>query len=1116
MLQCSYSCLGMFLNKFYHPIIAILFLLFTSFSTVLKGQDYENLIFDKIKLDDGLIGNQITKITQDQVGRIWISTSVGISIYDGESIRNLDHRQLGNGFLYIWDLLDDNKGNMLISNGKGIVTYNYKSEALNFYPINLEKNATSQTQCMFMDSGGDIWVGLNNGLVKLEYNADTLIYEDYLGIGQQQQYYVSDIAEDRYGNLWICNDDVLLVKLANTNRFERVNFSLSGKIKGVFSNQEGELLMYGTFGVYSIDGQVSFSVKNFRETINHDFDTLVDVSALTQDLEGSYWMVIKGSRILILQKKKGGLYKSFIHMSDVKNPHSLSTNFIKTIFVDREGVVWLGSFRYGVDKCYVKSGKFKIIEPNTDKFEEGLDRRYVFCSFVDDNKDLWFYAKGGPIHIHDFLKDTTIHLPEHLLPESSWSFTSMVKKENRIYATTQWTGVGLYEVTLPENFKVNRESQDYVKKNYFVNEGERSIGNQVYLDSKNQLWYLSGAGIFLMNNGIFQEVFDADGQSFGNVKKIFEDKKSNYWLAVDNGFVKMNLNDRTIIRYDEVMPDFADGGSINFFTEVDGDLWIGHNVFGLFQFDPKQEKIAKKIRADEGLPNENVRAMIKDAHGYLWIATGGGLIRYNPDNRKIKAFDKDDGLPSLEFTSSEIETYNNNLIFGTSMGICVVNPDEFLNKSDFRPKTYFTHLYVNDELQKIDKEDKSILHESLIFQPEITLDYFQNDFKIEFKCDSYANPKDIKYAYMLEGFDVSWKYTNAKSSYAKYNNLPAGTYSLLSKSSNVDGEWSENVSTLRINVLPSWWTTWWFRVSVVVLLAIVFIKVYLININSLKNQRKLLEEKVTERTVKLKEANHALESSHHEIKGQKDVLQSAFEKLKNAQSQMLQSEKMASIGVLTAGIAHEINNPLNFIVGNKMLLTNYIEENLQDHHDELFPMLSRLQTGLDRTTSIVKSLSRFNRHNSSYSELCDIHLVVSNCLTILNSQFKNRIEVTLYLAKESYKLYGNEGELHQLIMNVLSNAEQAISDEGKVIVKSEVLEDWFHLTIIDSGGGIDPKDIDQITNPFFTTKEPGKGTGLGLSISYDIVRRHHGRLTFDSKVGEGTSVLIELPLIFVK
>jgi len=273
-----------------------------------------------------------------------------------------------------------------------------------------------------------------------------------------------------------------------------------------------------------------------------------------------------------------------------------------------------------------------------------------------------------------------------------------------------------------------------------------------------------------------------------------------------------------------------------------------------------------------------------------------------------------------------------------------------------------------------------------------------------------------------------------------------------------------------------------------------------------------LEQMVQERTEELDTSLEELHSTNEELFSQKEELIETIEKLNETQNQLIQSEKMASLGVLSAGIAHEINNPLNFINGGIMGIEDYLNENCAEKKEDIDPLINAINIGVKRASEIVSSLSHYSRQDDLPSEDCDIHQIIDHCLVMLNNQIKNKIEVKKLYCNEYHSVIGNEGKLHQVFLNIISNSEQSIEGKGIINIITSVKDKHFEIKIKDTGKGISQDNIQKIFDPFFTTKAPGKGTGLGLSITYKIISEHNGTINYDSEIDKGTTVTISFPL----
>jgi signal transduction histidine kinase len=296
----------------------------------------------------------------------------------------------------------------------------------------------------------------------------------------------------------------------------------------------------------------------------------------------------------------------------------------------------------------------------------------------------------------------------------------------------------------------------------------------------------------------------------------------------------------------------------------------------------------------------------------------------------------------------------------------------------------------------------------------------------------------------------------------------------------------------------------------------------------LRNYNELLKSEVQKQTDSLIKKNEELEA--------------LLEDLKNAQMQLIQSEKMASLGQLTAGIAHEINNPINFVSANigplkqdfeeiQMLIEKY--ESLHQSNnlnvaleqvkqlsqeidvkyllEEIKALLTGIEEGAKRTKEIVVGLRNFSRLDESEKKLANIHEGLDSTLMLLRHKLKNRITIEREYGQlpliECYP-----GKLNQVFMNILTNAIQAIPGEGSIWIKTWEKKNSVCISIRDTGTGMEKAVKERIFDPFFTTKEVGYGTGLGLSISYGIIQKHNGRIEVNSEPGKGTEFIIILPV----
>lgn len=290
------------------------------------------------------------------------------------------------------------------------------------------------------------------------------------------------------------------------------------------------------------------------------------------------------------------------------------------------------------------------------------------------------------------------------------------------------------------------------------------------------------------------------------------------------------------------------------------------------------------------------------------------------------------------------------------------------------------------------------------------------------------------------------------------------------------------------------------------------------NLLELEKHRSHLEALVKERTDELETVIEELRAINDEvftknlkINEQNSELQIAFKNLRESQTQLLQAEKMASLGILTAGVAHEINNPLNFIIGGCLGLENHLNSDEIVVPSRIALFLDSINTGVNRVSDIVKSLSQFSSKRDNYDEICDIGVIVDNCLVILQSQIQDRIIIEKNYALNTAFVHGKSSDLHQAIISILHNSVQSITEKGVVTINLVNYTNNTQIEIIDTGCGIKKEHLSHLTDPFYTTRDPGAGVGLGLSLTYAIIKAHNGRIDFESEPNKGTTVKIVLP-----
>jgi two-component system NtrC family sensor kinase len=277
-------------------------------------------------------------------------------------------------------------------------------------------------------------------------------------------------------------------------------------------------------------------------------------------------------------------------------------------------------------------------------------------------------------------------------------------------------------------------------------------------------------------------------------------------------------------------------------------------------------------------------------------------------------------------------------------------------------------------------------------------------------------------------------------------------------------------------------------------------------------------------TTKLQTAQQALQDKISE-------LQTANQRIQEAQASMVQNAKMASLGQLVAGVAHELNNPIGFIYSNMDYLEKQTQELIsiidrdksvevddwKEQNDwdytkkDLVKAIQACKDGAARTSVIVQDLRSFSRLDKGQKDEVFIEDLIENTLKLLKNNIGDKVQVKTVFARQA-RVLCNPNQINQVIVNLVMNAVQAIESEGVIQLTTKANGKMYEMSVKDNGVGIPKDKQDRIFEPFYTTKEVGKGTGLGLSITYNIVKEHGGSINLKSNIGEGAEFIVSLPM----
>jgi signal transduction histidine kinase len=517
-----------------------------------------------------------------------------------------------------------------------------------------------------------------------------------------------------------------------------------------------------------------------------------------------------------------------------------------------------------------------------------------------------------------------------------------------------------------------------------------------------------------------------------------------------------------------------------------------------------------------------LQSLIQYPDGTIWIATDYELVAFDPASETFSIYNELHGVyPSIGSTSTGELTREGDLLFMRWDGFHAFNPEDLLGEiKDTPPDIRITGFKLMDDnmVSGISRESENILEQPIWNTDRIELESGENTFAFAVACFDFYEPELNTLQFMLEGYDRGWRGDIRNGETPFYINVSPGTYTFKLRGSNGLGVWNTEGIHLEIIINPPWWQTWWAFTSY----GLLFIGGVF---GTHKYQRRQVIQRERERSQQ-KELQQARE------------IEKAYSQLKATQEQLILSEKMASLGELTAGIAHEIQNPLNFVNNFAEVSAELVDEMNEEMEkgditeakaiaEDLKQNLEKINHHGKRADSIVKGMLQHSRGSDDKKEPTDINNLADEYLRLAyhglrarNKSFNAAMETELDPRAGNLNIVPQD--IGRVILNLVTNAFFAVSEkkehsgpdyQPKVLLKTKRTGDQLEIRVIDNGSGIPKKSLSKIFQPFFTTKPAGQGTGLGLSMSYDIVTKGHGGdIKVTSEEGKGTTFIVVMPV----
>ena len=1085
----------------------------------------------QFSIEEGLPGVNITASLADQLGNTWLATEKGLCMYDGDHIfiySFLNKNEIGGDYA-ISKMTLDKEGNIWIATlGDGIYMLNITSNIAKHYKSN--KFFTG----IIIDQAGKIWASsYKNGLFVIDPVNETIKNIRHT-IEESNDNTILTIAEDQYKNIWLGYFDHAAIVNPARKQIKKITITqglIDNWVLRFMEDSRGDMWI-AVFG----GGIQVISLKNKTlGTINEKNGFEGMATELAEDSQQQIWMMRRDT-CYVLNKERTAIKNI---MLDIKMLNQAGRG---SCLIDRNGNIWLGTLGKGVVIIDTKGPM-----PEHLSTKEGLTDNNVWGMMEDKKGSIWLSTRQG-INIYDPQKNQL-----KLLGKKQGLAEDRI---NKIMADSVGniminTAAGLSILNTEKNTLTSYPEGGHLSSS--ISKCIADTGGLFWMSS-----YEMGVITFDLYKRNFKKI-DKTGGLLSNINwDMIKDRQGNLWIGSDSGITVMNPANNTI-QYLREKDGLCDNVVFKLIQHSNGEIWAG-TVKGISIINTNNFTISNLTRK-EGLVPQEIYDMAEH-NGTVYAGSSDGLISIKKPsqsgNKKMPwrfiNYGKREGFPYNDYNQNTgMVTKNGKGWWGVTPVVTVVTQepleDTLLPKINItgiqimdQPLSFNSWSLLSNQLKNTDtlwdetkknfylknslpKDSGYLVTHDIRWDSitpvsklpiGLTLPYDQNSVNFSFSNNDIKGREKILYRYMLDGADTSWSDVTDKSTSRNYFNLTAGNYTFRVSTKGFNGLWSK-VETYQFSILPPWWKTWWAYLLYVTGGATIIWAYARYKSRQLVQKNLQLEEKISQRTAELS---------------------ASLENLKATQTQLIQSEKMASLGELTAGIAHEIQNPLNFVnnfseVSNE-LLEEMNEELNKGNYDDAKEIANDVQQNLEkinhhgkRADAIVKGMLQHSRSSTSVKESTDINKLADEYIRLAYHGLRAKDKTFNAALKTDFdesigKINLIPQDIGRVILNLITNAFYVVDEKKKafsekssfenltslyeptVYVTTKKAGDKILISVKDNGNGIPQKILDKIFQPFFTTKPTGKGTGLGLSLSYDIVKAHGGELKVETTEGEGT------------
>ncbi|WP_114778586.1 hybrid sensor histidine kinase/response regulator transcription factor [Botryobacter ruber] len=1040
----------------------------------------DRIHFRNYTVTDGLSSNTVWAISQDEQGYMWFGTKDGLSRFDGYQFKSFKFDKknpvsIGNNFIRKIFKYDDKT--YWVGTEEGIYLLDLEKESFRYF----EKLGPQLVFDIIRDKRGNLWIATGSkGL--FQYNPKTEALRNFVHRPNNPQSIsmnlVRNLTEDNDGNIWIATVrglDVLdPVKMTFRHYYasqEPGSISHSNIIE-LYKDLSGNIWVGTLTGGLNLYNKSTDTFKQYLKSDNNSINDNIVRSIYQPNPNKLYIGTEKGLNILDIPTQ------TFTHHTNKNNdPFSISDDAIYTIFEDKEGGIWLGTYFGGVNYFHGKDTNIELYYPTGE--QRALSGNAVSTFLEDDAGKVWVGTEDGGLNLFDVHSKTFKQYPFEPWQEnlSYHNIHTLYKdKSGNIWIGTFSGGLNIYN---PKTGKIKR---------YLSNQDDPTTisNNTVYTineDRKGRIWVGTVAGVSIYNpeKDNFTRINDHN-LTRACIYDIYEDDRGVIWFATYNfGLIAHDQKTNKWRQYSKSADpnSISTNKVISIFCDKSGNLWLGTEGGGLNFFD-RSKNTFKVIDEQYGISSSIVYGVLEDPKGQLWLSTNNGIYKFDPKTYQSKRYGKFDKLQSRQFNfKAYLKASDGNFYFGGINGFNVFKPDS-LKSINSKNAIALTNLQLFNKDVTISSE-KSPLNKLLHYSRHLTLSHDQSVVSFEYAALSFISPQKTSYAFKMEGFDKDWNYVEDQRK-ATYTNLPAGEYTFRVKATNNDGTWNKQAASMKITILPPFYKTTVAYLFYLALAVFVFVLARRAAIRNVKRKNKI-----------------------------------RLERLKNKEEKEFYKQKMDFFITM----AHEVRTPLT-------LITAPLEDLIASGKGgpEVQEQLRVMDDNSNRLLTLVNQLLDFRRIESKIYTINLEQMELVSMVQALYSRFspiaqKQDIRFSMNTHINRFIVETDPEALTKILSNLLSNAFKFTRTSVKLSINAPVNNEngrqFFSISIEDDGIGIPKEQLDSIFKKFFKITS-GKhhysnlgGTGIGLALAKSLSIKHGGDLLVESEEGVKTTFTVLLP-----